>query len=213
MKALSKAAGGAKPPFVPSETWLAELQKQMLEPTFFDACWRYAERRGRWLSHVRKVDPDAFAMEIVQDIIDDTLRGQISWDPARVTLRKHVLDAVRSRARHQYRRALRRRHHSLDDGGEAMLDDLAVRDHEDALEKAQRLQAAAEVVATIRKRAAGDVEVLLLLEAFEQGATSRAEVLHEAELTKLQYDAARKRLDRLLETLPHSLITQALRSR
>ncbi len=213
MTALQKRGDGAGPPFVPSEEWIEAFTRQMSERSFYDAMWRSAERRGRMISHVRKIDPEAYALDLVQDIIDDTLEGKIAWDPARVSLRKHVRDAIKSRSRHEYRRAFKRRHASLDEGGEAMLDELAAISHENDAEKAERMRFAISVVEAIRARASGDPEVLLLLDALERGAHSRAEVLQLVVLTKLQYDAARKRLDRLIEELPNQLITGAQRTR
>lgn len=213
MTALQKRGEGAGPPFVPPEEWIEAFTRQMSERSFHDAMWRSAESFGYRLAHVRKVDPDAYAVELVQDILDDTLEGKIAWDPARVSLRKHVRDAIKSRARHEYRRALKRRHASLDEGGEAMLDDLAATEHENEVEKAERKQFAVTIVDTLQVRAAGDPEVVLVLRAIEQGAETRSEILEVVSLTKLQYDAARKRLDRLIEDLPNQLITGAQRTR
>lgn len=214
MMALSSRGRAARVPFTPSEEWIEAFTRQMSEPAFFHAMWRYAERRGRMLAHVARLDPEAYAQGLVQDVIDDTLEGTIAWDPQRVTLAKHVRDAVKSRSRHQYRRALRDRHVSLDGKGALLVDDAtAVAHRETAAEQAERARCVAAVLERIRASAGDDVEVVKLLDAMERGAETRGEILHVAGLTKLQYDAARKRLDRLIETLPSQLITHALRSR
>jgi hypothetical protein len=215
MMALSNTGRADKVPFVATEEWLQAFTEQMAEPTFYDAAWRYAERRGRMVQHVQKLDPEAYGQELVQDIIDDTLEGTIVWDPKRVTLLKHVRDAIKSRSRHHYHRACRRRHHSLAYSGiEAKVDEHTAAAHrETEVEQAERRRHANEVLDRIRNAAAGDVEVERILDAHERGAETRAEILHVAGLTKLQYDAARKRLDRLIETLPSQLITHALRPR
>jgi hypothetical protein len=213
MTALNTRGEGAGPPFLPSEQWIEAFTQQMTEPSFHDSMWRSAECYAGKLSHVRKVDPEAYALELVQDILDDTLEGKIAWDPARVSLRKHVRDAIKSRSRHDYRRACKRRHTSLDEGGEAMLDALAASSLETEPEQAERIRFAATIAETIRAHAADDPEVVLVLDAYEQGARSRSEVLEVVALTKLQYDAAKKRLSRLIEELPNQLITGALRTR
>ncbi len=214
MMALSNTGRAEKVPFVATEEWLHALTEQMSDPAFYDAAWRYAERRGRMVEHVQKLDPEAYGLELVQDIIDDTLEGTIVWDPKRVTLIKHVRDAIKSRSRHDYIRAYRRRHISLAGRGERQLEhQVAISHRETDVEQAERRQSASEVIDRIRETAAGDIEVERILDAIEQGAAVRAEILHIAGLTKLQYDAARKRLDRLIETLPSQLVTQALRPR
>ncbi len=203
-----------KPPFVPSESWLEAFTQQMSEPAFFNAMWRYGERRGRMLLSARKVDPEAYAIELVQDIIDDTLEGRIAWDPDRVTLRKHVRDAIKSRSRHHYRRAIKQRHCALDEGGAAALDTMAATTHrETELEKAERLRCATALLDLIRSHVEGDADVCLLLDALEGGAYSRAEILEAVPLTTLSYDAAKKRLDRVIELLPNQLTVGALRPR
>lgn len=205
--ALAKSGEGAKQPFVPTEAWLEAFTCQMSEPTFYDRMWRYAKRRGQLVAFVRDVDPDAYGTELVQDIIDDTLEGRIRWDPHRVDLRKHVRDAIKSRSRHHYCRALRQKHIPLDDRrGKRLLDEQVAAAHrESPLEKAERVEAATEIIETIGTHFESDVEVRRLLAAYEQGLTSRAEILEVAGLTKLQYDAARKRLDRWLAELPQQL--------
>lgn len=203
-----KPGGTGGGPFVPSEAWIEAFEHQVATPTFFDAMWRYAERRARMLAHVKKVH-EGYAAELVQDVLDDTLEGRIAWDPLRVTLAKHVMDAVKSRSRHHYRQACRRRHHSLDSGGEAMLDEVAASERENEAERAERTRGTAAILGLIRDRAGEDVEVGLLLDAYEHGAHTRSEVLAVVALTKLQYDAARKRLDRLIEELPNQLVKSA----
>ncbi len=214
MMALSNTGRAEKVPFIATEEWLHALTEQMSDPAFYDAAWRYAERRGRMVEHVQKLDPEAYGLELVQDIIDDTLEGTIVWDPKRVTLLKHVRDAIKSRSRHDYRRACRRRHISLAGLGVQQLEhQIASAHRETDVEQAERRHYASAVIDRIRACASGDIEVERILSAIEQGAEVRAEILHIAGLTKLQYDAARKRLDRLIETLPSQLVTLALRPR
>lgn len=211
MMALRITGGTAKAPFVPSEDWIEAFTAQMDDPEFHHAVWRYAERRGRMVGHARKLDPDLYATELVQDILDDTLQGAIAWDPARVSLKKHVYDAIKSRSRHHYLRAIRLRHLSLDDDFTARLVDeqTAIYTRETEIEKAERLQSVASVIDLVRERVADDPEMQRIFDAYDRGCVSRAEILEVAGLTKLQYDAARKRLDRLIEELPSQLITRA----
>jgi hypothetical protein len=211
MMAIAKWGAEGKPPFVPTEEWIEAFERQ-LDDSLYDAAWRYAGRRAAFVGRVRKID-EGYAQGLVADIIEDTLAGVISWDPERVELRKFVLDAIKSRTRHDYLRARRQRHFSLDDGGMAALDRVAALEHETEPEKAERLQAVDATIAAVRTAAADAPDVLRLLDAYENGAETRAEVLQMTGLTKLQYDAARKRLDRILEDLPAQLAAQTRRTR
>ncbi len=215
MTALKRTGGeGRAQTFVPTEAWIEAFTEQVADADTYEAMKRYGIRRGLMLANVRKIEPAAYAVEIVQDIIDDTLEGRIAWDPDRVSLRKHVLDAIKSRSRHAYRKALREVHVSLEDLGERVLDaQVATRTRENEAELADRKRAMSSIFAIIRERTHDDVEVQLLLDAYERGAEERASVLSLGTLTKLQYDAARKRLDRLIETLPNLLMSSAKRSR
>lgn len=211
MMALRTTGDSARAPFVPSEQWIEAFTSQVTAEDFHDAMWRYAERRGRMVQHLRKLDPEAYARDLVQEILDDTMYGRIAWDPVRVDLRKHVYDAIKSRSRHHYRRALRLRHFSLAEARtNRLVDEASIAGTlETELERAERLESITAVVAAVRERAGDDVEVQRLLDAYEQGIANRSKILEVAGLTKLQYDAGRKRLDRLLEELPSQLINRA----
>lgn len=49
-------------------------------------------------------------------------------------------------------------------------------------------------------------EVALMVEAYRDGTTTRAEVAASLGLTTAQHDAARKRLDRLCQRLPEAVL-------
>jgi len=214
MMVLLKGGEGQKPPFTPSEQWLEEFTKQLSAEGFYDKLFRYAKRRARLVAFVRQIDPDGYATDLVANVIDDTVEGRLSWDYKRCDLRKHVRDHVKSRSRHEYVRGCKKRTLGLaDPRAVRMLDELAASEPETGPEKAARIESANQIVDAIHTRAAGDPEVKLLLEAYERGAETRAEVLEMVTLTKLQYDAARKRLDRMIDELPNNQVTSAQRSR
>ena len=176
-----------------TEEWIEAFEAQFAVTGFEEKLKRYARVRARMVARAgRRVD-ELYARELVQDAIDDTLEGTIAWDPARVSLEKHLIDAIRSRSRHDHVRALRFRHHAIDErarGGECPHERLAV------IELAER------TLAELRQLAARDHDVLRLLAAYAEEATKKAEVMRVCDMSSKRYEAARKRLQRLVRELP-----------
>ena len=91
--------------FAPPPEWMAAFEKQSAAAlTNVD---RYANLRA--LS-VRKLGGVVIGKELVLDALGDTLMGTLPWDPARVSLTRHVRDAVGMRVKDQIRRLGRLRH-------------------------------------------------------------------------------------------------------
>lgn len=150
---------------------------------------RYAQHRSRMVG----VTDVFYARELVQDAIGDTVMGVLHWDPARVTLKKHLFDAIKSRTRHHYVRHLRLRHLPLELCEAELEQRLAERD---ANADACVHERAAQTLASLRELATSDRDVLLLLGAFENGATKRGELMARTQLTARRYEAARRRMRR-----------------
>jgi len=176
-----------------TEEWIEAFEAQYAVGGFEEKMKRYARVRARMVARAgRRVD-ELYARELVQDAIDDTIEGTIVWDPARVTLEKHLLDAIRSRTRHDYVRALKFRHRGIDEQAH-----VADSPHE----QLALIELAERTLAELRQLAARDHDVLRLLDAYAEGATKKIEVMRVAGLTSRRYEAARKRLQRLVRELP-----------
>jgi hypothetical protein len=145
--------------------------------------------------------------ELIQDAVADTVSGVIHWDPERVTLERHLLDAIRSRSRHHYVRGLRFRRYSLDElqASDRVEVEQTLLDQADAdAERLARARHAHETL-TALKELTQDRELLLLIDAFEAGNYTQPDVLASTELTLAQFRAARKRLRTLVARLPNHL--------
>jgi hypothetical protein len=133
--------GGEETPFVPTHEWLDAYMAQGT-PELIEAAERYARMQSIKVGLVRHVDGN-YAEELVQDILDDTFFGVIAWDPERVSLKKHVYDAIKSRTRHAYVHSLKFRALRMDVSRTALA----------AAEAA--LASSAEMTATRARRATG----------------------------------------------------------
>lgn len=171
----------------------------------------YVRRTWAWILELNGVRADAAYIEdLVEDVLADTLLGTRAWDPNRCSLRWHVVGAIDSRIGHELHRAKDRPHFSLE-----VLDETLVAAVEDALaaanpaSNAEDALTAARVLAKLRELADGDREVLALLDAIGAGLVERADVMSATGMSLREYDAARNRLDRLVEDLPHSAVPRA----
>lgn len=204
---------GRREPFVPDRAWIEAFEAQY-GGELYERMKRFALSKSRVLRHYGQVVDEYFAEELVADVIDDTLRGEITWDPARVDLKKHVLDTIQYRIRDACKHADQFRPVSLDDevieneAGEALADAAII--NEDRARMAAALTATLDA---LRALASDDPEVVRLIDAYRGGATEKSELLSVTGLTTLQYKAARERLHTLLNQLPDHLRTDAMRIR
>jgi hypothetical protein len=166
----------------------------------------YARRRARIVERSGGRGDAAYVEDMVEDVLADTLLGDLSWDPGRMSLEKHVEIAIRSRTGHDWRRAQRLQHAPLEALGESEMTEM-----EDALTRTRSVSQAEEMLATaqtlekIRELAAGDRTVVALLDAICEGHIDRADLMQAAGMSKRAYRATRRRLDALLEELPHAV--------
>ena len=185
--------GGDGSGFQPTREWMQALSAQWTKALIEDA-GRYAATQARKIALVRVVDA-SYPAELVQDIIGDTMLGVISWDPERVPLKKHVLDAIKSRTRHEYVRAKKYR--------QVRIEDAASVDLETALaSRATESTHDARLRTSLRALAHHDQDVTLLLDCYDRNITRKFDVIKAAQLTDKRYRAARGRLERLILALP-----------
>jgi hypothetical protein len=157
-----------------------------------DVARRYARRRAT-ASH---------ADDVVNSVLTDTLSAVISWDPQRVTLRKHVLDAIKSRLRHDRLRRKRFVHESLSSPS-------VCHEVERRLGGPAGQPESSQVVGWLRMQSSRDACMLKILDLFEEGVFEERRLLERLGVDKLAYRAARKRLRRLVEWMPNALKTNA----
>ncbi|HEY4177986.1 MAG TPA: hypothetical protein VGM90_14160 [Kofleriaceae bacterium] len=188
--------------FVPSEEWIDAFERQSSAKGFEERLKRFARMRANMVARSgRRVD-ELYTRELVQDALDDTLEGILSWDPERVTLDKHLMDSIRSRTRHDFVHATRFPHASFDvnDAPRSQVVEVerALAAANDDAHHARVVSAAQRTVSELRGLAASDADVLRLLDAFEAEATKKVDVLRISGMTSKRYEAARKRMQRLV---------------
>lgn len=185
------------------------LEEGIRQPGVLKRLERYANARAAPLSRFRSIE--GLAQDLVHRAILATYAGERVWDlsiPFEVFLR----GVIRSLANHDYVQAKRHPHIQLVDEDEGDDDEpdpsaalqLSLIATSDPARQPRREQARA-LLAALRKLAAHDRELLLVVEAYAQGAFQRNEVLALTNLTAHQYRAALCRLRRLRHALPKHL--------
>ena len=192
--------------FEPSPEFLGELERQSkrddLEPVY-----RYAMARIPMVAKAGGRSDQGYAEEMVQDALGDTIMGGLRWDPEKRTLAQHLIRAIRFRTKDEALRVSRFRHHALVSAADDESCDVHPIAEEASLAVAvpatrEQRAVAAEIMLVLRRRAAGDDRVLDLLDSFEDGATSRDDVMHLTGMSAAAYKNARRRLALLVEQLP-----------
>jgi hypothetical protein len=194
---------GPRAPFVPPESWIEAFDAQCTE-TMLKGLRRYAASWARLLDGDTGND---YAEELVQNALADTLRGVLRWDPGAGELGPYLEVVIRLRARRDRRHAQRYEHVSIDaldpDDASSMMTDveaaLAANTSARASQSAESEAAAKTAALThLRALAANDPHAQRFLDAIEQDATTRAEIMMLAGLTHAEYHNTRRRLARLV---------------
>lgn len=204
--AISETDRAEGAPFLPSEEWIDAFEREASAPGFEEKLRRYARMRANMVAHAGRRIDELYVRELVQDALEDTLAGVLAWHPERVTLDKHLFDAIRSRTRHDYVQALSFPHTSFDAASASR--SLAA-DVESSLAAAETAPASPDVraaasraVTELRRLAAHDADVQRLLDAYVEDAVKKVDVMRVSGLTSKRYEAARKRMHRLVLQLP-----------
>jgi hypothetical protein len=189
-------------PFVPGGAWIEAFEAQATL-AMLRRVRRYASRLAQTVAHAGGVGGEYYVHELVQDALGDTLIGLLRWDPNVTTLEAHLCSRIRSRARHDRVLAMASGHESIDvdranedndrDGG-------VLEEAEAALMPRQGNAASADyarrTVEKVRALARDDREVLAIVDAFDDGAESKADVMKATRLSARAYRNARDRLCR-----------------
>lgn len=184
--------------------WLAAFREQAT-PELHSRVERFARSAARILESCGGRGDAAYVEDTIADVVSDTLLGRLAWDPSKnIRLSTHIFLAIRSRMRHDCERATVVPHVSMDEHNDAIQAEV-----EDALARAtsvsnpEATRWTIEIVGRLRELAAGDREVLSLLDAMCAGSLERGAVIDATDLSARAYDAARRRLDHLVAQLPH----------
>jgi len=173
----------------------------------YDVGRRFAARRAAVVARCGGVVDDYYVRELVANAISDTAAGALHWDPAVQSLEAHILDAISRRANHDCSRALRYRHEAVDffdpDAPRALVEETEAKlaDAVPGLWYRPELGPVERVTRLRELAGQEDAHVPLVLDAFEAGAITKADVLHFTGLSDKEYRAARKRLMRLVAKL------------
>jgi hypothetical protein len=193
------------PPFLPSEVWIETFAEQCTAQLYEDSR-KFAARRAVGVQKAGGVVDDYYIRELVQNVMSDTATGVLVWDPAAKSLKAHVRDAIRARTHHDRVRAKRYRHEALDvfdlEAPSDLLGEVeaALEAHAPGASPALAALSAGWLV-ELQELAGSDAVLVHIIDAFEAGATTKADVLHHTGLSEKEYLAARMRLVRLVRKL------------
>lgn len=163
------------------------LAEELEDRDFYPSLLRWA----RWCSWTlgRTWDIVRYAEDLVQKVIADLLDGTLSWDPDKIQLTHHLRRAIRSQVRHHREHVRRFRLESLED---------LVADIDD--EQTEKRERAHEAADALHRLAADDLDVLIIVDAIEQG-DEPAKAIRDP----LRYKAACVRMRRMAKSLPARL--------
>jgi hypothetical protein len=196
---FGQTEGGGGSPFVPSEDWIEAFEAQA-NPELYTRLKRYARSRGGMVAHAGRVVDELYIDELVQDALDDVFDGVLRWDPARGSLELFLIAAIHSRTRHDYAHALRFRHERIDASeGALAAAEASLAGRESMADTTER------VLVALRACAVRDPDVLALLALYGQHVTKKVDVMRDADWSSKRYEAARKRMLRLVQQLPNEL--------
>lgn len=197
--------------FAPDKAWLDEFQQQ-LTPKLTNSLRDYARHRAYYVATSgRKVD-EYYVRELVQDAVVDTWTGVLRWDPKRCTLKKHLARAIKSRTNKQQTRGTETPHIYIGDDCDAsrLAEEDASAVVADPGYPVLRI-ITRESLAEVRAAAAGDKDVLRVVDAYAAGAETRDDVLALARMKERTYHNAHIRLSRIVRSLTNA--TQAPKAR
>lgn len=168
------------------EPELLEVFEQQLTPDVARRLLELATRRTAMLRAAGVAVEHDEAKLLVLDAIAETLAQLAYWRHGEDPLSLHLRGVVKRRSWSRLAR----------DGARAETA------QESPAPGARALRVMQQVIARLDHECPEDAAVRLLLEAFCQGAAVRDEILARTHLSLEEYEAARRRLDRMLAMLP-----------
>jgi hypothetical protein len=195
------ANAGRAETFAPPEDWIQQFKKQCTQ-SLITGLNKYAHTRMLAVAHCgRKVD-DYYTRELVLDAIGDTWMGVVRWDPSRFTLKHHLVRVIDGHSHKHAKHAIAHPHDALgDDCSESRAAERDASEQVADAELAAKRVYASETLTTIRGLAAGDKDVLRILDAYDAGATTKEDVLLIAKMKDRTYHNAYCRLQRIIRNL------------
>jgi hypothetical protein len=196
-------------PFAPAESWIEAFDAQCTD-AMLKRLRRYAFLLARQPGGEHLGDHAAYAEETVQGAVADLAAGVLRWDPLARDLEPYLADVIRLRVRRDRKRAARHQEVSLD----------AVHPkHRRSPMRDPEMQLVASAPAhtdeseenvwgsmprnmqRLRERVSADPLAQRFLDAVELDATTRAEIMRVAGITRAEFHNTRRRLARLLAHL------------
>jgi hypothetical protein len=204
-------------PFAPGEDWIDAFKRECTHKLRLDMK-EYARWRGRGVRRAGGNIDDCYAEDVVSGVLADTLSGVVVWQPKRKTLHQHVQDTIRSRTRHDRKRANRFKHDRIDaptttidkQATRGLVEASLVQDHGD--DSVQHAIYAREVMQQLRDLAAGDHHVVAYLDGIVAGARTAEEIMEHTEMSTRTFRNARDRLARLVERHDSESVERGVRA-
>jgi hypothetical protein len=188
------------PPSVPEEAWIDAFDTQCTSE-MLKRLQRFAAWWARILGGESAGNDAYYAEELVQNALGDTLEGVLRWDPKSGDLEPFLIDVIRLRARRDRKRARRHQHVSIDELGlDGSLSSPELIEDADTI-----VTAMTRTMTRLRALSADDSLAQRFLDAVDQEATTRVEVMRIGGLTSDQYHNTRRRLARLITQLEPDL--------
>jgi hypothetical protein len=198
--------------FCPSDEWIEAFENQASDE-LMDNLEGYAAMRARLVVRAGGVADEFYVREVRLEALEDTWRGVVAWDPGQKSLEDHLRDVIRFRSRHHIARARRFRRQSLDEPGRTLAETEASLAARCAHGEDEAAAVAASALEELREAAVEDADVIAMIEAFAQDATKKVDVMRVTGMSSKQYEAARKRMHRLVKQLSPELRAAAARIR
>ena len=196
-----------------TETWLDAFQSQLTEKVS-ERVRRFARPRALNVAYAgRKVD-DYYVRELVQDAIGDTWEGRLTWDPARVTLENHLIRAVQCRTKDHRKHQIAFPHDALDDQTDQSKNAESEASSRVSVDTryAETRTYSKEVMTQIRTQAGSDKPVHRIIDAYDAGARTKAEILEHVRMKARTYNNAQLRLKRIIRNLTNQKLATQMRA-
>src|ERR1051325_861348 len=193
----------------PGNAWTDAFDAQCTD-TMLKRLRRYALVLARCPGGARLGDPTDYAEELTQAVLTDVIEGVLRWDPSARDLEPYLADVIRLRVRRDRKRAARHPHVSLDalhpHAHASLLDEMdrqlaasaSERSHDRDTDSWDTMTAN---LARLRKLVVADTLALRFLDAPDQKAKTRVEIMKLDGLTRAEYHNTRRRVARLLAHL------------